>query len=331
MGETKKFCPDCGEHVTRRDFIKVAAGAAAMGAVAKLPVWASTWRDVKPEDLVKKFYESLNEKQKAAMCFPWDHKLRTKISNNWKIVEPEIGTFFTGDQQAILKDVFKGLVSPEWLEKWHKQMKDDNDGGGFEKYHVAVFGEPGKGKYEWVMTGRHITMRCDGESTENVAFGGPIFYGHAAEGFNEKPNHPGNVFWPQAQAASEIFAAMDGKQREKALLEKSPNDDDKSIVIKPSGPYDGIAVGELSKDQKALLEKTMRMLLAPYRESDCAEAMQFIKDSGGLDKLHLAFYKEGNLGEDEVWERWALRGPTMAWYFRGSPHVHTWVNFAKQA
>jgi hypothetical protein len=207
-------------------------------------------------------------------------------------------------------------------------MKDDNDGAGFEKYHVAVFGTPGQGKYEWVMTGRHITLRCDGESTENTAFGGPIFYGHAAEGFNEKANHPGNIFWPQAIAANEVYKAMDGKQREKALLEKSPKDDDKSIVIKTSG-LEGIPVSELSKDQKALVEKTMKLLLEPFRPSDAADAMKYINDSGGLDKLSLAFYKEEDIGNDEVWDRWALRGPTMAWYFRGSPHVHTWVNVGK--
>jgi hypothetical protein len=330
MDEKKKFCPDCGEHVTRRDFMKVAAGTAAAAAVAaKSPVWASTWRDVKPEELVKKFAETLTDKQKEKVAFGWDHKLRTKVSNNWKIVEPEIGTFFTGDQQQILKDIFKGLVSPDWHERWQKQMKDDNDGAGFEKYHVALFGEPAKGKYEWVMTGRHVTMRCDGDSTEGTAFGGPIFYGHAAEGFNEKANHPGNIFWPQAIAANEVYKAMDGKQREKALLDKAPGDDDKSIVIKANGPYAGIAVAELSKDQKALVEKTMKMLLEPYRATDVEEAMKFINEGGGVDKLWLSFYKEEDIGNDEVWDRWALRGPTLSWYFRGSPHVHTWVNVGK--
>lgn len=332
MGEPKKFCPDCGDHVTRRGFMKAATAAAAAVTVVKAPVWAGTWREAKSEDLVKKFYETLTPQQKEKMAFPWEHKLRTKVVNNWKIVEQEISTFYTGDQQQLIRDIFKGLVSPEWHENWLRKMKDDYDGvGGVEKHHVAVFGEPGKGKFEWVMTGRHVTIRCDGDTTENVAFGGPIFYGHAAEGFNEKPNHPGNVFWPQAVAANEVFKSMDGKQREKALLQKAPADTDKSIVIDPQGKYEGIGVSELSKDQKAQVEKTMKMLLAPYRACDAEEAMKFIADSGGLDRLTLAFYKEGNLAGDDVWDNWSLRGPTMAWYFRGAPHVHTWVNFAKQA
>ena len=87
-------------------------------------------------------------------------------------------------------------------------------------------------------------------------------------------------------------------------------------------------MAELSKDQKALVEQCMRELLAPYRESDVAEAMDYIKQGGGLDKVHLSFYSDGDLGGDKIWDRWMLQSPTLSWYFRGSPHVHTWVNIA---
>ena len=46
---------------------------------------------------------------------------------------------------------------------------------------VAIFGEPGSGKFQFVLTGRHCTRRCDGDSVEGAAFGGPLFYGHAAK------------------------------------------------------------------------------------------------------------------------------------------------------
>ena len=97
-----------------------------------------------------------------------------------------------------------------------------------------------------------------------------------------------------------------------------------------AGPWAGLCVGDLSKDQKGLVEETMKDLLAPYRESDVAEALAFIKEGGGLDKVHLAFYQEGDLGNDRVWDRWKLEGPTMSWYFRGSPHVHTWVSIGSK-
>ena len=86
---------------------------------------------------------------------------------------------------------------------------------------LAVFGKPGDSKFEFVMTGRHMTLRCDGNSTEHLAFGGPIFYGHAASGFNETPGHPGNVYWEQALAANKVYEMLDGKQRARAEVAKS--------------------------------------------------------------------------------------------------------------
>ena len=274
---------------------------------------------------MKRFHETLKPEQKEKICFGWDDERRTKVSNNWDIVPQKIGTFFTGDQQQILKDIFRGITSEDGWGRFQKQMQDDY--GGFEKYTVALFGDPATDKFEWVMAGRHMTLRCDASAHDGSAWGSPIFYGHAVVD-TEKPDHPGNVFWKQAQLANKVFAALDGKQQSQALLEKSPADDPKTIKIKKDG-WVGLCVAELSKDQKGLVEETMKDLLAPYRESDVEKAMALIKEGGGLDKIHIAFYQDGDLGGDKVWDRWKLEGPTMSWYFRGSPHVHTWVNVAK--
>ncbi len=49
-------------------------------------------------------------------------------------------------------------------------------------------------------------------------------------------------------------------------------------------------------------------------------------EAGGMDNLHMAFYKAGDIGNDGVWDVWQVEGPSMVWYFRSAPHVHTWVN-----
>ena len=41
--------------------------------------------------------------------------------------------------------------------------------------------------------------------------------------------------------------------------------------------------------------------------------------------------KNGDIGNDGVWDIWKLEGPAFSWYFRGSPHVHTWLNIARRA
>ena len=77
--------------------------------------------------------------------------------------------------------------------------------------------------------------------------------------------------------------------------------------------------------RKDLVRKVMSDLLAPFRKPDADEALKLV-EAGGFDNLHMAFYKNMDIGQDGVWDVWQLEGPSMVWYFRGAPHVHTWVN-----
>ena len=123
------------------------------------------------ETLVKKLHASLSEQQKSMICFPWDYKdnrglLRTHVSNNWNITDPKsltVGSdFFTSDQRDMIEAIFFGLYNPEWHERIRKQLKDD--AGGYGKAQtIALFGDVND-KFEFVMTGRHLTLRCEDRS-----------------------------------------------------------------------------------------------------------------------------------------------------------------------
>ena len=69
----------------------------------------------------------------------------------------------------------------------------------------------------------------------------------------------------------------------------------------------------------------------PYRKEDVDEAMKVLEAGGGIDKLHFAFYKTGDIGKDEKWDIWRLEGPTLVSHFRGAPHVHAYLNVAKRS
>jgi hypothetical protein len=283
------------------------------------------------ETLVASLYKSLNDDQRTKLCFDFDHALRSAVNNNWHIVKHTIGEVLNPDQRAMVRDIFRGMHSEEYADKVFQQVEHDGGGPGtFDECSIALFGQPAtenKGKFEFVLTGRHCTRRCDGDSVEGAAFGGPIFYGHAAEGFNEKADHPGNVYWYQALRANEVFKALDGKQREVALRE-DPRKEEGNKTVALSGKRDGlpgIGVSDLSADQKELVKKVMADLLAPFRKADADEAMKLI-EAAGFDALHMAFYKNMDIGNDGVWDVWQLEGPHMRWYFRGAPHVHTWVH-----
>lgn len=327
---------DCCASLSRREFVKVvgaSAVAATMPLIGRTAAKAATGPSPSSpsETAVARFYKTLTDSQRKQICFPFDHPLRFQVKNNWAIVKQPISEM-NKEQQALCQEIFKNLCSEEGYERFTRQMEDDY--GGFDSYHVAVFGEPGTDKpFEWVMTGRHDTLRADGNSVAGAAFGGPIFYGHAADGhFNEDPKHTNNVWWYQGQQANKIYATLDDKQKAKALVAKADADDARSIVLRGSKLGDtGLAVSELDGQQKQMVQQLLKDLCMPFRSVDVEELQECLRDAGGADKLRLTYFKEGDIGNDGVWDMWRLDGPAFSWYFHGSPHVHTWLNVARKA
>jgi hypothetical protein len=326
--------PQFAHASTRRDFLaQVGRSTVAAGALSS-PLWSAAHEALaaeakaKPsETLVTELYGTLTDAQKEVVWMPYDHPRRLLIGNNWAIVKPTIKDIYSPKQQAIIREIFKGVCSEEWVEIFDKQMLED--GGPLETYHGAIFGEPGEGQFEWVLSGRHHTSRVDGDSREGVAFGGPIVYGHAVE-FHEDADHPGNVFWHQAKRANEVFAALDPDQRKIALLQKAPAEDQIELQGE-TGNLPGLALGKMSSDQKELVQQVMGDLLAPYRQADRDEVMKCVTAAGGVDKIHLSYYQQEDIGKDQVWDIWRLEGPAFVWHFRGAPHVHVWVNICSEA
>ena len=324
---------DSSANFNRRSFIKTTGLATgALGAGSILPAFGESAAQPNPirptsETLVKTFYDSLSEEQQSKICFDFDHELRLKVDNNWHITKTLVQDY-TKDQQEMIRKIFMGLHSEEYAKKVYNQVQHDSGKRGFNGgSSVAIFGKPGTGKFQFVLTGRHCTRRCDGDSVEGASFGGPIFYGHAADGFREGPDHKGNAYWYQAVRANEVYQMLDGKQREVALLGESRGEmgnDTVKLTGKEKG-LEGIRMADLAGDQKDHVMKVVGDLLAPFREVDAQEAMKHIQ-AGGTDNLHLAFYKDENIGEDEVWDTWQIEGPNCIFYFRGKPHVHAWMH-----
>ena len=319
--------------VSRRGLLRSATAAAAATAFRGPFAAADAAPADTAESLAARLHASLTPEQRTQVCFPWDYVhpkfglLRRRVGNNWNATAPAVaGDFFTKDQQRLVREIFEGLIEPDWHARFDQQLEDDTGGFGHGQ-SIALIGEPGSGKFQFLLTGRHMTLRCDGDSEDHVAFGGPIFYGHDAGGFNEEKDHPGNVFWPQAVAANGVYAMLDGRQREAAVVAKVPPEN--AVAFRPRGQDPaGIPVSELSTDQRGELERVLGILLEPYRTVDRDEVRGCLTKQGGLDRCRLAFYQEGDIGDDRVWDNWRLEGPAFVWHFRGAPHVHVWVNVA---
>jgi len=325
--------------VPRRDFLSK-TGAAALGVIGagNSLVEAATLRSPSsPESLVKVLFESLSERQRREICFDWNHVdpkrglLRTRIENSWRITKPSIASrFYSLGQRALILEIFQGMTNPEWHTRFDRQLKDDIGGFG-RRQSIAIFGEPGKGPSQFVITSRHMTLRCDGDSAEHVAFGGPILYGHGGKSLLfERADHQNNVFWHQAVEANKLFGVLDGRHQELALIKRGMAREDKVGFKGEDGAFQGCPVAEFAPDQKAELQRIVKTLTEPFRKSDGDEVVRCLEAQGGLDQCHLAFYQQGDIGRDRVYDNWRLEGPSFVWNFRGQPHVHVWVNVADE-
>jgi len=318
-------CPECHTQ-DRREFL-TSLGAAAMAGVVgsqlvSLPgAYAAPSASSAAETAVGRFYASLTPDQKKTICFGFDDPLRKRVNANWHITKPTVGgDFYTPQQRQTITEIVKNVTSADGYERFVKQMEFDS--GGIGDYSVALFGEPGSAAFQWELTGRHLTLRADGNSVDKAAFGGPIVYGHGEEDPKE------NLFLYQTKQVNEVFRALDANQAKTALVEKAPAE--AAVALQgASGKFPGIAVSDLSADQKGLVEKTLQVLLAPYRAEDVEEVMAILKATGGVEKLHMAFYQQGDLQNDKVWDIWRVEGPAFVWHFRGAPHVHAYINIGQ--
>jgi hypothetical protein len=316
----KTACPDCDRDVDRRLFLKAVGGAAVLGATSSLMfnaprVHAAPSPTSAAETVVAELYKSLSPEQQKTLVFPFDHELRSRISANWHITKATVKDL-TKEQQALVDKIIRNVTTEDGYQRIIEQTEYDD--GGVASYSIALFGNPDD-KLQFEMTGRHLTMRADGNSVDKAAFGGPIVYGHG----EESAKH--NLFHYQTKQVNEVFKALDAKQAEQALVKTAPKEDAVKLQGE-SGKFPGISIGELSADQKELVQATLKTLLGPYREEDVTEVMEILKHGGGLDKLHLAFYQQGDLDNDKVWDIWRVEGPSLVWHFRGAPHVHAYVN-----
>ena len=119
---------ECCSSITRRTFIKSTVTGVAAATVSVLPFGAVTeaadrtklskGKKTTSETLVATLYQSLTEEQRKAVCYPFDHPLRSKVDNNWHITDKKTGTFFTRDQQAMIHEIFMKLLKTSVISIW---------------------------------------------------------------------------------------------------------------------------------------------------------------------------------------------------------------------
>lgn len=344
-------CPECGEVGTvekldRRNFVRlvgqsaIAASSASWLLGGPARSWAqepaaATSSKVRPgEELVRELFATMSSDQKAELVLPWNHgaekegAIPTRLGMyNRPIGDKNIGKHYSKAQQELIDRILRSICSDE---EGYRQISRGGTWDGSESLEgcgALIFGDPAPGgQFSWVFTGHHLTVRCDGNSEEGAAFGGPMYYGHSPHGYSSE-----NIFNYQTKRVLSVFDALNPDQRQRAIVSGSPGEQARSVRFRPRGEAKpGIAYQELSPDQRGLIEEVMRTVLSPYRREDTEEVMQIIKANGGMERIHLAFYEDKAMKDGERWHFWRLEGPGFVWNYRVLPHVHTFVNISSK-
>ena len=274
------------------------------------------------ESTIAELYQSLSADQQAVVARAWKDPSRERVNANWHITKPLIGSDFYNDlQRSMVKTIVKQLTSESGHDRLTKQTDDDD--GGITAYSMAWFGKPGDEKFEWMLTGRHLTLRADGNCQDKIAFGGPVVYGHG-----EESSPKDNLFYYQTVKVQSVFESLSSEQRKQALVGDNPPAETKVQIQGDQGSFQGIQVASLQKDQRSLFEDALKTILSMYREEDSSEALTMIEQNGGLDGLRIAYFSKNDLLSDRIWDVWRIEGPSAVIHFRGAPHVHAYIHVA---
>ena len=343
LRESEFYCPECDDgfetRASRRDFmVAMGTSAAALAVNASVPQLVSAQapavrRAATPaEGLVRELYQSMSEEQRRNLVYPWNHMVGGRPARlgtyNAAIFNKRLGQNYTPAQRDLVRRTLRAVLSSEDALTRISRNNGWDGSGSFEGTGCVIFGEPAdNSRFAWVFTGHHLTLRCDGNSEPGAAFGGPMYYGHSAYGHSAR-----NVYYYQTREVQSIYDALTDQQRRVAVAPGNPGDREAGIRFRPAGqPPPGIAYADLSRDQKSLVESVMRTLLAPFRQQDGDEVMQLIRGNGGMERIHLAFYRDGAAQDGDLWSYWRLEGPGFIWNYRILPHVHCYVNIVARS
>jgi hypothetical protein len=275
------------------------------------------------DDLARKLYAGLDDDQRKDTCVSYDHPMRQYHNRGvWGGGSSVLGNFSRAQRGIITDLMYAGLSE----EGWKRIPREDlTRWSGVNSMRVLICGDPTASPYQIVLTGVHLNLRLGGKSREGAAFGGPQVYGD--QHGNGAVGLPGNVFRDQFLLAQRLFKGLDAGRKKLALLPEAPMQTGIELQGR-KGTFPGIPVSELTPDGTALAEQLVDRILETYAVDDVAYARECLNANGGTDKLWLSYYQHGEDGDIPEAQVFRLEGPGAVFYFRGSPHVHAFINIA---
>src|SRR5262245_23603040 len=178
-----------------------------------------------------------------------------------------------------------------------------------ELYYFSVFGTPSaKAPWGWRVEGHHIALNftvVKGELVSNT----PLFFGANPAEVRDGERKGLRALAGEEDRARELVVALDEKQREVAIFNKTAPNDIATMNKRKADPLkpEGLAYGQLNKQQKPMLEKLLNEYLSRMPQDVADERLKKLRGAG-LDKIFFAWAGGINKGDPHYYR---IQGPTF--------------------
>lgn len=291
---------------------------------------------------------SLTPEQRSLVVLPWSHPTR-QITNTAVIAKgPHIGTMFDTQQVALIRRLYNTMLSSQGRD-WFRnttRLEGRFEGSIFRLYSDASAGSlASSDKTISVLNGGHYMLRHgkSASSDSSYVFGGPIAYGQQLG--NNAFKVQGNAFKAHGDAVHNFHSSLTLEERARAYQLAPPME----LAIQVQGPkglFSGLRIGDSSPQAQELAQEMLATIFAAYPDSKQRDVFSAIEQNGGLKSLYIALYQDYSFyqdGErlvslsaeqrasrgDAYTQVWRIEGPACVIHFKGYPHVHGYINVAR--
>ncbi len=325
-----------------RRALLVGAGAAGAAALGRGLTEALRPGPVAHAEVLRALATTLTPLQRRMLVLPADDPTR-QITNTIAVLDrPHLGTLLSPAQRALVERLYASMLSERGLQALAGTVAVE---GRLDGCVLAIYGEPERGDAHCVISGGHLLVRGGGDPGDGPVLGGGVAYGHQIG--NGRWRVQGNAFAYHGDAANRLLAALSPGERARAVLPSPPHE----LMLQVQGHdgrFPGLRLGTAGDHVRQAGADLLDTVLGLYPRPAQQRARAAVAANGGVDALHVATYANRGFYEDmkdwasldagerarrgqPYWQVWRLEGPGTVIHFKGHPHVHAYVQIARDA
>jgi hypothetical protein len=295
---------------------------------------------IRKNDVALEFLESLNQDQLAVA----QYELKDEKRFRWHYLpavsfeRPGISLTQLDDRQKdLVFEMLKKNLSKSGYDKTLRiidlenvlaELESNTDRRDPEKYHIAIYGDPGEDTWGWAFQGHHVSLHFTivGDQVSFV----PRFLGSNPAMIKSGPRKGERTLKREEDLGFELINDLSDTQKAKTIIGDYVFGDIASTnlpEVSPLDPY-GIKMQELNENQKGILMSLIKEYLALMPDDQAAHRLDRLRKED-MSEIRFAYAGAFKLGANHYYR---VQGKTFLIEFENSQnnanHIHSvWRDF----